>query len=505
MNKERSLCAASQLFALTCGLQALSGAGTAYADDAPPHAPSALTASPGPAVEPARKGPPAPKSGTQLVQDATTPNAVINADSTQAKLPEAPRSSQAKSKGLVADSRLQLEFRNYTDYFHSVGSNHRHAWVESVLANFESGFTQGPVGLGFDASLFGALKLDGGHGAYNMVHVGKHGGGSNQIAWAYPGVYDIKARVSETVVKYGLQNVSNPFLEPHDNRALPPSFLGASLLSREVEHLALQAGSFTKVDARGHTTLSDLETSYGDVRFKRLSYAGSTWDYSPSGSVSLYADQADDVWRQYYASIQQSTGRAESVKLTGFANVYSTHDAGSALQGPIHNNAFSVALSAQHGPHGLLVGYQKIFGDQFFDYVDETAGVYLVNSMDVDYNAPHEQSLQLRYTFDGKYAGLPGLSAIVWAAQGWGADATAMADRFGPNGPAFSAIYFKNGEPVHGRHHEFGFIPTYVVQSGRLKNTKITLIAMWHVGSAYSSDSGNQAYRLVVTLPVRVF
>ena len=135
--------------------------------------------------------------------------------------------------------------------------------------------------------------------------------------------------------------------------------------------------------------------------------------------------------------------------------------------------------------------------------------------MDVDYNAPHEQSLQLRYTFDGKYAGLPGLSAIVWAQQGWGADASgaaasgaaasASAERNGPNGPSYSALYWKNGQPVHGRHHEFGLIPTYVVQSGPLKHAKVTLIAEWHVGSAYYSDSTNQVYRLLVTLPTRVF
>lgn len=503
VRRRRSIAAVSRLFALTCGMQALAGVGFAYADDAPfPSGTAALVPSPPPAVKPAH---PAPKTGTQLVQQATTPNAVINADATQAPQPSVPRSSQAKSNGLVADSRLHLEFRNYADYFHSVGSNHRHAWVQGLQANFESGYTQGPVGFGFDASLFGALKLDGGRGAHNMVHVGKGGGGANQLAWAYPGVYDVKARVSETVAAYGLQNVSNPFLEPHDNRALPPTFLGASLLSREVEHLSLQAGSFTKVDARGHTNLTELATSYGGVAFKRLSYAGTTWDYSPNGSVSLYADQADDVWRQYYASIQQSLGRVESIKLTGFGNVYSTHDTGSALQGPIRNNACSVALSAQHGPHSLLLGYQKIFGDQFFDYVNETAGVYLVNSMDVDYNAPHEQSLQLRYAFDGKYAGLPGFSAMLWGAQGWGADASALANRYGPNGPAYSAIYFKNGQPVHGRHHEFGFIPSYVVQGGRFRNAKVTLIAMWHVGSAYYSDSGNQEYRVVVTVPVRVF
>jgi outer membrane porin, OprD family len=153
----------------------------------------------------------------------------------------------------------------------------------------------------------------------------------------------------------------------------------------------------------------------------------------------------------------------------------------------------------------LLVGYQGILGDQFFDYVNETAGDYLTNSMDVDYNAPHEKSLQLRYTFDGKYANFPGFSAMLWAQQGWGADASSTANRYGPNGPAFSAIYFKNGQPVHGRHHEFGFIPSYLVQSGRFKDTKVSVLAMWHVGSASYSDPMSQSYRLVVTVPMKMF
>lgn len=485
---------------------------SARADEAPMLAPTIapLPASPTtmapmpekPAVDEPRSTQSTP---SKIAQEATTPNAVISAEAALAVKPPAPRSSQAAGNGFVADSRFDLEWRNYTDYFHTVGSNHRHAWVEGLQAKFESGFTRGPIGFGFDAALFGALKLDGGRGAGNMVHVGKHGGGESQLAWAYPGLYAAKARVSESTLTYGLQNVSNPFLDPHDNRALPPAFLGAALLSREVKGLALQAGSFTKVAPRGHTNLTGLRTTYGGVPFQRVSYVGATWDYSANGSASLYADQADEVWRQYYASLQHAIGTVDAVKLTGFANVYSTHDTGVALQGPIDSNAYSVSVSAQHGPHALLVGYQKMFGDQFFDYVDETAGVYLVNSMDVDYNAPHEQSLQLRYTFDGKYAGWPGLSAMLWAQQGWGADASAGAGRYGLGGPSFSTLYFRNGQPVHGRHHELGFIPTYVVQHGRLKNAKVTFIAEWHVGSAYYADSTNQLYRLLVTLPVRVF
>ncbi|TKC87654.1 OprD family porin [Trinickia terrae] len=447
----------------------------------------------------------------QNTPDAGTPDSRVDVEASQAALPPVTPSSQAKSKGLIAGSHLNFEFRNYSDYLHMPGSSdsdsvNRHAWVQGVMANFESGYTQGLIGLGFDASLYAAFKLDGGKGAGNMAHVAKGGGGYDQLAWAYPGIYDVKARISETVVKYGLQILhDNPFFEPHDNRALPPTFLGTSIVSNEFKNLTLQAGSFTKVDARGRTSLTDMTTAYGGTPFKRLSYIGGSWDYSDSGSVSLFANQADDVWRQYYASVQQSIGSVDTIKWTGFGNVYSTHSSGAATQGHIGNNAYSLSLSAQHGPHGILVGYQQILGDQFFDYVNETSGIYLVNSLDVDYNAPHEKSLQLRYTFDGKYAGLPGFKTMLWGATGWGADASAVANRYGANGPGFTDIYWRNGQPVHGRHHEFGIVPSYTLQSGRFKSSKVTLVAMWHQGSAYYSDSSNYEYRLVVTVPVKVF
>ena len=444
-------------------------------------------------------------AGLAWADEPAAPDAVANADQIEMLPPESmPTSRSPAASGFFAGSRIDSELRNYTDYLHIAGAGARHAWVEGAQIRVQSGFTRGLAGFGIDAGLFGALKLDGGNGSGNMVHVARNGGGSNQLAWAYPGLYDIKARVSETVLKYGLHVVANPFLEPHDNRALPPTFLGTSISSSEVRNITFQAGSFTKVNARGRTSLSRLSTSYGGVPFDRLSYLGGVWAYSPQGSASLFADQADNVWRQYYASVQQSVGTVEAVKLTGSANLYATHDAGAARQGVIDNRAYSVALSAQHGPHALLVGYQRIAGDQFFDYVNETAGDYLINSMDVDYNAPHEQSLQLRYSFDGKYAKLPGFSVLLWAQQGWGADAGASAARYGSAGPAYGSIYFKNGQPVHGRHHEFGMTPTYVVQSGRFRQTKIALIAMWHVGSAYYSDPTSQVYRLVVTVPARL-
>ena len=186
------------------------------------------------------------------------------------------------------------------------------------------------------------------------------------------------------------------------------------------------------------------------------------------------------MWHQYYASVKHSIGSPQTIKWTGFGNVYSTHDTGDALQGKINNNAYSLSLAAQHGPHELLLGFQQVLGDQFFDYLNETNGIFLTNSMDVDYNAPHEKSLQLRYTFYGKEAGLPGFKAMVWGVTGWGGRQRGCGER-----PEQVEHLLEQRRAVQGRHHEFGFIPSYTFQSGKLKDTKVTFIAMWHAGSAH--------------------
>ncbi|MCQ0030640.1 OprD family outer membrane porin [Burkholderia glumae] len=484
MTQIRNLSPASLAVRLAYSLPVLAGMAAAPAlADEPPAAPRA----PAPAV---------------AAQPPTTPPAVTGMAANQAgsPVPSPDLSSQAKSQGFVRDSHLQLMFRNYADLLDAKGGPHRHAWVQALMANFESGYTTGLIGFGVDASAYAALKLDGGAGGGNMVHVAD-GGGSNQLAWAYPGLYDVKARISNTVIKYGLQIVDNPFMEPHDNRALPPTFLGATIVSNEFRNVMLEAGSFTKTDARGRSTLIGLRSQYGGTRIDRLSYAGGTWDYMPGGTVALYANQAENVWNQYYASVRQSFGVPAGIKWSGFGNVYSTHDTGDARQGGIDNQAYSLSLAAQHGPHELLLGYQQVLGNQFFDYLAETNGIFLADSMDVDYNAPHEKSLQLRYTFYGKDGGLPGFKAMVWALTGWGADGSAGAAQ----DPTHAGIYWKDGLPVQGRHHEFGFIPSYTIQGGRFKDTRITFVAMWHVGSAHYSDSTNQEYRLVVNLPMTVF
>ncbi|WP_250500496.1 OprD family outer membrane porin [Caballeronia sp. GAWG1-5s-s] len=414
---------------------------------------------------------------------------------------DAPVSSQAKSKGFIEDSHFNLLGRSFSEHFEPEGAKKKDAWVLGAQAVFESGFTRGLVGLGGDVSMFGAFKLNGGNGAGTRVHVGTDGGGANQLAWAYPGVWDVKARVSNTVLKYGQQLFDNPFLVPHDNRALPPTYRGFSLASDEVKNLTLKAGTVDGVISRGMTTVTGLSTEYGGKHVSQFTYIGGDWTRGDDTAVMLYGSIANNVWQQYYLSATQSIGDAKSVRWTGALNYYYTGAVGDKRQGPINNNAYSLALAGTHGAHTLQFAFQQILGDQMFDYMHESGGDYLSNSLDVDYNQPHEKSVSLSYSLNLKDYGMPGFKVTTWVAYGWGADGSAMAN----SGTVNASSYIVNGEPVHGTHHEFGIIPSYTVPDGKFKNASVKFYYMHHQGSKYYSDGTSDIYRLMVNVPFNVF
>ena len=86
-------------------------------------------------------------------------------------------SSQDDAKGFVEDSKLtsktrmlymNRDFRNGAGNIAKPGggfkSGYREDWGLSELLNYQSGFTQGTIGVGVDAFAMGTVRLDGGAG-----------------------------------------------------------------------------------------------------------------------------------------------------------------------------------------------------------------------------------------------------------------------------------------------------------------------------------------------------
>lgn len=426
--------------------------------------------------------------------------------------------TQAEAPGFIDGSHLGLNLRHYYANQHTRRSTYlvikkadglertriRETWVQTAMLNYSSGYTQGPIGFGIDASLFSAINLERGHGriANGGDRVLVDSDGDAVPTWSRLGVGDLRLRFSSTEIKAGRLLTDNPMLRYKDNRALPSSFQGVGLFSNELDWLSLQAGSFERAIPRTGTGSEKLTTTFGNRAYSgsRISYLGGLAK-SPYGlDVSLYASRFEDMWQQTYLGLTQLIGDRRQIALKTALNYYHTEDQGEQRLGYIDNDAFSLAFTASHLAHSLTLAWQQVFGDEYFDYVWESTGNYMANSLYSDYNGPNEKSWQLRYDLDLASFGVPGLTTSLWHAKGWDIDGTHYSgDRNGRN----------TGYNVRGldnaKHDENGLMVAYVVQSGALKNAVFRTIVYNHRATGGQIDGSYDEFRLVANLPLRIF
>lgn len=426
--------------------------------------------------------------------------------------------TQAQAPGFIDGSHLGLNLRHYYANQHTRRSTYlgvkkadglertriRETWVQTAMLNYSSGYTQGPIGFGLDASLFSAINLERGHGrvANGGDRVLVDSDGDAVPTWSRLGVGDLRLRFSNTEIKAGRLLPDNPILRYKDNRALPSSFQGVSLSSNELDWLSLQAGSFERAIPRTGTGSEKLTTTFGNRAYSgsRLSYLGGMAKTPYGLDVSLYASRFEDMWQQTYLGLTQLIGDRRQIALKTALNYYHTEDQGEQHLGYIDNDAFSLALTASHLAHSLTLAWQQVFGDEYFDYVWESTGNYMANSLYSDYNGPNEKSWQVRYDLDLASLGVPGLTTSLWHAKGWDIDGTRYSgDRNGRN-----AGYNVRGLD-NAKHDENGLMVGYMVQSGSLKNAVFRTIVYNHRATGGQIDGSYDEVRLVANLPVWLF
>ncbi len=427
-------------------------------------------------------------------------------------------SQQEQAPGFIEGSHLDLNLRHYysnqqtqRDTYLTIkkpdGNQRtrvRETWVQTGMLKYSSGYTQGLIGLGVDAALFSAVNLERGHGrvANGGDRVLVDSDGDALPTWSRLGIGDVRLRLSNTELKAGRLMTDNPVLRYKDNRALPSSFQGVGLYSNETDWLSLQAGRFDRAIPRTGTGSERLTTTFGNRAYsgEHISYLGATVKPGLGLEGSLYASRFENLWDQYYLGLTHRAGDKSQLALKTAFNYYHTRDQGQQRLGYIDNDALSLALTGSHQAHSLTLAWQQVFGNEYFDYVWESTGNYMANSLYSDYNGPNEKSWQLRYDLDFAAYGVPGLSASLWHAKGWGIDGTHYdGDRNGRN----------RGYNVRGldgaQHDENGLMLAYVVQSGRLKDAVLRTIVYNHRASGGQIDGSYDEFRLVGNFPFNLF
>lgn len=407
---------------------------------------------------------------------------------------------QAQANGFVEDSHLNLALRNayinrdYKDHSRRAGDSAE--WGQAFMANFASGFTQGTVGVGVDAFALYGVRLDGGqgrsgNGGIDFFKQGDSGAAADDLSRAGGA---IKARFSNTVIKYGDQMPALPVLSYDNSRLLPESYTGTMITSNEIEGLEVVAGRFTQ-----QTRKSAEGRDSGDL--KSINVYGASYKFTDAFSGSFYASDSEDVLKKQYLNLNYVFALASDQSLTFDFNGYNTkldkNFSDSAAAGERDNKIWSLAATWAVGIHSFTLAHQRSSGETGYNYGgyrndggfgDGGNTIYLANSYWSDFNGKDERSWQAAYGVDLSGLVLPGLSYKTAYVRGDNIDDGTAGSGNGTEREIFSQL-------------------TYVVQSGPAKDLSIRLrnsfLRVSADASNYNSE-GNET-RIFVDYPINVF
>lgn len=373
-------------------------------------------------------------------------------------------------EGFVEGASATLQARNYyfsRDYSDIVGANQQskaEEWAQGFILNVQSGYTQGTVGFGVDVLGQFGIKLDSGGGRINTGLLPADSDGKAPDNYGRLGAA-LKARLSQTELKVGELTPNLPVLTFSDIRLLPPTYQGASVVSREIDGLTLQGGQLRSGsllneagDGKMRAKLGHVPQLGGNAATDRFNYVGADYAFNEQRtSVGAWYAQLEDIYNQRFYSLKHNEPLGDWV-LGLNIGFYDSEDDGNRLLGAIDNQAAFTQLSARHGGHMLMLGYQAIFGDDAFPRVFNNITPLGNEVPTYEFAGADERSWQLRYDYDFAASGIPGLIAGVRYIKGDNVDVQAT-NRGGPR--------------YEGKEWERDLDLGYTFQSGFLKNLNV--------------------------------
>ena len=406
-------------------------------------------------------------------------------------------SEQSDAKGFVEDANGSVLFRTgYISRDKKHGIEDQNSFAQTAIVDLDSGFTQGIVGFGIGVVGDGSFKIgDNNHSGNNMIP--RDNQGNPYDHWARGGA-NVKARFSNTTVRYGTQVLDLPVLASNTGRLVPEYFEGTLLTSREIKNLELVAGKFTK------DQMSDQINRDSDVNGNGLDSAivwGAKYKFDDQLNASYYGLDSKNALERHYINANYKLPLQNKSSLTfdfsGYhtewdkaAETYSSSIGNKDVDGR-SNNIWALSGTYNQGPHSVMLAYQQNTGNTGYDYGQNADGfqsIYLPNSYLSDFIGNHEKSAQVQYNLDFSGYGVPGLNWTTAFVYGWDIKVRNVTDE--------------------AQEREFFNQVKYTMQSGFAKDASLRVRHSYYRASeaynpVYIGDTNE--WRVFLDIPVKFF
>ncbi|MCY1403993.1 Porin-like protein NicP [compost metagenome] len=391
-----------------------------------------------------------------------------------------------------ADSTAKVELRNF--YFNrdfrqtNAAQSKQDEWAQGFLLRYESGYTDGMIGVGVDALGQLGVKLDSSPDRAGSGLLKRDNEPPKRAKDEYGELgLTAKFKASNSVLKLGTLTPKLPVLLANDSRLLPQTFRGGQLNVQEIKGLSVDAGRVDRVNQRDSsdyekmaiTTTGAKGIVSGQARSDAFNFAGLAYQWNDRLNTGYNYGGLDDFYHQHQFSLVHvlPLGAGQTLK-SDLRYARSTDDGNSNID----NNAFGAMFTYALGGHAFGLGYQRMSGDTGFAYVNGS-DAYLVNFVQInDFANKDERSWQARYDYNFAALGIPGLTFMTRYLTGDNIDLGA-------------------GKP-EGREWERDTDIGYVVQSGPLKNVGLkwrnATVRTAHFGSDLNENRLILSYTLAL-------
>lgn len=310
---------------------------------------------------------------------------------------------------LVEDSKASLELRNmYLNRDFRSGSqapSYGETWGQGFIAKFESGYTEGTVGVGVDAIGMLGIKLDSSKSrtAGNMLPLETDG--SPVDDYSELGLTG-KVRISKTEMKIGTLQPILPVVQYNNTRLLPGSYVGGMVTSQDISGLTLNAGRLTEYNLRDSSNNQEFARNVDNFDF-----AGGTYAFNPQLAASYYYGDYDNVYKQHFGGLVWTLPLGEGVSLRSDLRYFNSQDQGdntSKIDNDMYQGMFTLGVAA----HKFSLGYQNLDGDGNFPVIagSDPFSVNLVTYY--TFQQAETDAWQVRYDYDFASVGVPGLALM---------------------------------------------------------------------------------------------
>jgi len=393
----------------------------------------------------------------------------------------------------LKDSKATLNFRNYFINRDFKGDNATRSkaeeWTQNFILDFKSGYTEGPVGFGVDVLGLMSYKLDGGKGTggTQLLPVGKDNKPVDHFGRI--GVAG-KIKYSNTELKSGEWAMVYPILRSDDGRALPQTFRGTVLTTKEIAGVTGYAGHITGNSPRDDAGMEDMAIAGTNPKTSKaksedFDFAAVEYNFNNKNTtLGVWYARLEDLYKQRYFQVQHKQPLGEGLSLNANVGYFDGEEDGKSLAGKLDNKVFSGLFWLTAGNQKFYLGLQRVSGDTKWLRVNGTSGGTLAND---GYNSSHdnarERSWQLRYDYDFVGLGIPGLSFMTRYLQGHNIHA---------------------GNRTDGKEWNRESEIAYVMQSGTLKNMSFR----WRNTTIHRNWGSNNQFdeqRLIVNYPISLF